>query len=65
MRLGTGATSRTETNMQPTRKTSFLKTLFGGKRRSAIEPKKDVQPLDERQLAQVVGGTNQSPRGGW
>ena len=43
--------------MQQTRKTSFLKTLFGSKRRSSIEPKKAVQPLDERQLAQVVGGT--------
>ncbi len=42
--------------MQQTRKTSFLKTLFGGKRRSSIEPKKAVQPLDERQLAQMVGG---------
>jgi len=37
--------------MQQTRKTSFLKTLFGVKRRSAIEPKKAVQPLDERQAA--------------
>jgi hypothetical protein len=53
--------------MQQTRKTSFLKTLFSGKRRSSIEPKKAVQPLDERQLAQVVGGTTETglPRGGW
>jgi hypothetical protein len=53
--------------MQQTRKTSFLKALFGGKRRGTIEPKKVVQPLDERQLAQVVGGTTGtgSPRGGW
>ena len=53
--------------MQQTRKTSFLKTLLGGKRRQPIEPKKPVQPLDERQLAQVVGGTTGagSPKGGW
>jgi hypothetical protein len=53
--------------MQQTRKTSFLKTLFGAKRRSSIEPKKAVQPLDERQLAQVVGGIGEtgSPKGGW
>ena len=49
--------------MQQTRKTSFLKTLFTGKRRPAIEPKKDLQPLDPRQLAQVVGGG--LPKGGW
>jgi hypothetical protein len=56
-----------ETNMQQTRKTSFLKTLFGGSRRTSVEPKKPVQPLDERQLAQVVGGTGESglPKGGW
>ena len=52
--------------MQQTRKTSFLKTLFGGKRPLSIEPKRAVQPLDERQLAQVVGGTTTgSPKGGW
>jgi hypothetical protein len=53
--------------MQQTRKTSFLKTLFGGSRRASIKPKKAVQPLDERQLAQVVGGTGEtgSPKGGW
>jgi hypothetical protein len=50
--------------MQQTRKTSFLKTLFGSKHRASAEPKKAVQPLDERQLAQVVGG-NASPKGGW
>jgi len=50
--------------MQQTRKTSFLKTLFGSKRRTALEPKKAVQPLDPRQLAQVVGGEG-SPKGGW
>lgn len=53
--------------MQQTRKTTFLKTLLAGKRRATIEPKKAVQPLDERQLAQVVGGTTDTslPRGGW
>ena len=52
--------------MQQTRKTSFLKTLFA-KRRPSVAPKKAVQPLDERQLAQVVGGTSdsESPRGSW
>ncbi|HTP70966.1 MAG TPA: hypothetical protein VML58_02010 [Burkholderiaceae bacterium] len=50
--------------MQQTRKTSFLKTLFTGKRREAIEPKKALQPLDQRQLAQVVGGES-LPKGGW
>jgi hypothetical protein len=53
--------------MQQTRKTTFLKTLLGGKRRTTIEPKKALQPLDERQLAQVVGGTSDTglPKGGW
>ena len=51
--------------MQQTRKTTFLKTLFGSKRRATIEPKKPVQPLDERQLAQVAGGGDGLPRGGW
>ena len=53
--------------MQQPRKTSFLKTLFGGKRRATSEPKKALQPLDERQLAQVVGGLTEtgSPKGGW
>ena len=50
--------------MQQTRKTSFLKTLFAGKRRTAIEPKKTVQPLEPRQLLQVAGG-NGLPKGGW
>ena len=51
--------------MQQTRKTSFLKTLFTGKRRIAIEPKKAaLQPLDPRQLAQVAGGDS-LPKGGW
>ena len=50
--------------MQQTRKTSFLKTLFGAKQRQTIEPKKPVQPLDERQLARVVGGEG-LPKGGW
>jgi len=53
--------------MQQTRKTSFLKALFGGKRRAAVQPKKAVQPLDDRQLLQVVGGVGEtgSPKGGW
>jgi len=53
--------------MQPTRKTSFLKSLFGVKRRTAIEPKKAVQQLDQRQLAQIAGGTGDTglPKGGW
>ena len=50
--------------MQQTRKTSFLKNLFGGKRRVADEPKKTLQPLEPRQLAQVAGGEG-LPRGGW
>jgi hypothetical protein len=51
--------------MQQTRKTSFLKTLFGGKRRVTIEPKRPaLQPLEPRQLAQVAGGES-LPRGGW
>jgi hypothetical protein len=49
--------------MQQTRKTSFLKTLFGPKRQT-VEPKKAVQPLDERQLARVAGGEG-LPKGGW
>jgi len=53
--------------MQQTRKTSFLKALLGGKRPQSIEPKKPIQPLDERQLARVAGGTGETglPRGGW
>jgi hypothetical protein len=53
--------------MQQTRKTSFIKTLLGGKRRATLEPKKAVQPLEPlepRQLAQVSGGES-LPRGGW
>ena len=51
--------------MQQTRKTSFLKSLLGIKRRQTIEPKKPVQPLDERQLGRVAGGELESPRNGW
>jgi hypothetical protein len=53
--------------MQQPRKTSFFKTLFGAKRRQSIEPKKAVQPLDERQLSRVAGGTGEtsSPKSGW
>jgi hypothetical protein len=53
--------------MQRTRKTSFLKNLFGTKRRQAVEPKRPVQPLDERELARVAGGVGEtgSPKGTW
>ena len=53
--------------MQQPRKTSFLKSLFGAKRPQTVEPKKAVQPLDERQLARIAGGTGEtgSPKGGW
>ena len=53
--------------MQQPRKTYFLKSLFSAKRRETIEPKKAVQPLDERQLSCVAGGTGEasSPKGGW
>jgi hypothetical protein len=56
-----------ETTMQRTRKTSFLKNLFGTKRRQAVEPKRPVQPLDERELARVAGGVGEtgSPKGTW
>jgi hypothetical protein len=65
MRHTNGASPATETNMQQTRKTSFLKTLLGAKRQ--VEPKKALQPIDERQLGRVAGGTGEtdSPRGGW
>lgn len=51
--------------MQQTRKTSFLKALFGAKRQA--EPKKAVQPIDERQLGRVAGGDGSTglPKGGW
>lgn len=53
--------------MQQPRKTSLLKSLFGAKRRETIEPKKALQPLDERQLSRVAGGTGEttSPKSGW
>jgi hypothetical protein len=53
--------------MQQPRKTSFLKSLFGTKRAQAVEPKKALQPLDERQLSRVAGGVGEttSPKGGW
>lgn len=52
--------------MQQPRKTSFLKVLFGGAKRQ-IEPKKVLQPLDERQLKRIAGGVGETsfPRGGW
>lgn len=49
--------------MQQPRKTSLLKSLFGAKRSQTVEPKKTVQPIDERQLGRVAGGS--SPKGGW
>ena len=53
--------------MQQPRKTSFLKSLFGAKRPQTVEPKKALQPLDERQLSRVAGGLGEasSPKGGW
>ena len=53
--------------MQQPRKTSFLKSLFGATRPQTVEPKKPLQPLDERQLARVAGGTGETslPKGGW
>jgi len=53
--------------MQQPRKTSFLKNLFGAKRPQSVEPKKAVQPLDERQLSRIAGGTGEtgSPKGRW
>ena len=53
--------------MQQPRKTSFLKSLFGAKQPQTVEPKKPLQPLDERQLARVAGGTGETglPKGGW
>jgi hypothetical protein len=52
---------------QQTRKPSLLKTLFGAKRRQHVEPKRTLQPLDERQQLQVAGGTTDtgSPKSGW
>jgi hypothetical protein len=53
--------------MQQPRKSSFLKSLFGAKRAHTVEPRKAVQPLDERHLARIAGGTVEtgSPKGGW
>jgi hypothetical protein len=53
--------------MQQPRKTSFLKSLFGAKRPQTVEPRKPLQPLDERHLARVSGGTSDTslPKGGW
>jgi hypothetical protein len=53
--------------MQQPRKTSFFKSLFGAKRAQTVEPKRAVQPLDERQLSRVAGGLCEtaSPKGGW
>jgi len=53
--------------MQQTRKASFLKTLLAPRKHESIEPKKPLQPLDERQLGRVAGGTTETglPKGGW
>lgn len=53
--------------MQQTRKTSFLKSLFASRKVQAIDLKKTLQPLDERMLARVAGGTGETslPRSGW
>jgi hypothetical protein len=57
----------TEIHMQQTRKPSLLKLLLAPKRAQTIEPKKPVQPLDERQLSRVAGGVGETslPRSGW
>jgi hypothetical protein len=53
--------------MQQPRKSSLLKSLFGAKRAQTVEPKKPLQPLDERQLARIAGGLLETgaPKGGW
>jgi hypothetical protein len=67
MRFGESAVPSMEIKMQQPRKTSFLKSLFGAKRQQSVEPKKAVQPLDERHLARIAGGVGEtgSPKGGW
>jgi hypothetical protein len=52
--------------MQQKRKTSFLRALFGGAKRQ-VEPRKALQPIDERQLGRIAGGegATESPKGGW
>jgi hypothetical protein len=47
---------------QQTRKTTFLKSLFGAKRQ--VEPKKALQTIEPRQLSRVSGGES-LPKGGW
>jgi hypothetical protein len=67
MRHQESAVPETEINMQQTRRTSFLKSLFTPRKAQTIEPRKPVQPLDERQAARVAGGVGETslPRGGW
>jgi hypothetical protein len=52
--------------MQQTRRISLLRSLFAA-RPSQFEPKKAIQPLDERQLARIAGGAGETslPKGGW
>jgi hypothetical protein len=67
MRQQQSAVPETEIHMQQTRKTSFLKLLLAPRKAQTIEPKKPVQPLDERQLSRVAGGVGETnlPRSGW
>ena len=53
--------------MQQPRKSSFFKSLFGAKRPQTVEPRKAVQPLDERHLARIAGGVGETnlPKSGW
>ena len=53
--------------MQQTRKTTFLKSLLAPRKVQTIDLKRSLQPLDERQLARVAGGSgeNSLPRSGW
>jgi hypothetical protein len=54
--------------MQQPRRTSLLQKLFGAKQRRQSAPKNQLQPLDQRQLGQVAGGTTLetgNPRTNW
>lgn len=66
MRHQESAVPATENHMQQTRKTFFLKSLLAPRKAQMIEPKKP-EPLEERELARVAGGTGDVslPRSGW
>jgi hypothetical protein len=54
--------------MQQPRRTSLLKKLLGTKPRQESRARKELQPLEPRQLNQVAGGTTLetgNPRGTW